>query len=272
MLKGGVSMIESTNRAFLYGESVFTTMRMKNDTLVHWEDHFERLKKGAEFLFGPFSDQDWASTLKNHLESRLQGETGEKIIRLTIYRESERGLRQLTVDSVSKLKVHIQSQLLDPGTTALKPLKLRTCPHPLKPQFWPSFLKAGSYLETILLQKKYLQAQDDDVLFLSGDEKILESSVANIFIVRHNTLYTAPLGPNVLDGVMRKHILREGASLFSQVVEDAAELSQLYQADGVFGCNSVRGPFLIGSVDDRELKATEEFLEKFNLLRSKISR
>ena len=264
-------MNESRNRAFLYGESVFTTMRMENNHIRDWEAHYERLKRGVEFLYGPFKEDDWAMELKNRLETRCQNEEGDKILRIAIYTEQERGLQRPSMISVSELKINLGVSNFDESRfDPSKPLSLRTCPAFIKPAWWPSFLKAGNYLETILAQKKYLQPGDDDVLFLSEEDHALESSVANIFVVKNDKLYTAPLGPNVLDGVARRRVLSESNKIFSEVIEESSSIEQIYKAEGVFGSNSIRGLFLIGKIDDHDLSFSEEFKVKFDSLRSKI--
>ncbi len=52
----GNLVIESQNRAFMYGESVFTTMRMINGEMKDWSLHFDRMRRGDEFVYGPFTD------------------------------------------------------------------------------------------------------------------------------------------------------------------------------------------------------------------------
>jgi branched-subunit amino acid aminotransferase/4-amino-4-deoxychorismate lyase len=115
-----------------------------------------------------------------------------------------------------------------------------------------------------------MKSEDDDILFLSPDDTVLESSVANIFVVRHNRLFTAPLGPNVLDGVMRKKVIEVSREFFDDCIESASTIDQLYKADAVFGTNSIRGPFLVGRVDDHEIIYSNDFLNKFDEFRKRV--
>lgn len=265
-------MTESLNRAFMYGESVFTTMRMTDGVLKDWELHFERLRKGAEFVFGPFTDgDDWVAILKNRLEAKTMTLDGNKVVRLTLYREQARGLQKTSLVSVTDVKIHVSATPFEKERFENKMLKLRTCPVNKKPFWWPSFLKAGNYLETIISQKKFLQPGDDDLLFLSNDDTILESSVANIFIVRHNRLYTAPAGPDVLEGIMRRKVIDVAKDYFDSFEESAATVEQVYKADAIFGSNSVRGLFLIDQIDGHEITYNEQFMDKFELLKNRVS-
>lgn len=264
-------MTENMNRAFMYGESVFTTMRMVDGVLLDWGYHFERLRKGVEFVYGPFTDgPDWVAHFKNRLEAVCQKETGNKVIRLTVYREQSRGMLRSSLISYMDLRVHYSATVLDETRLGDKMFKLRTCPAPTRPHWWPSYLKAGNYLETILSQKKYLKEGDDDVLFLSPTDTILESSVANIFIVRHDKLYTAPPGPNVLEGIMRKKVIDVAAEYFLDFIESEATMDQILKADAVFGSNSVRGLFLVDQIDDYAITYTEDFLNKFKRLKNRV--
>jgi len=255
----------------MYGESVFTTMRMINGRLCDWDYHFERLKKGVEFVYGPFSDQeDWTQNLKRRLEEKYSTETGDKVIRLAIFLEQERGLRRPNLISSNNLRISISSSVLEFSQSDEKMYNLRTSAAPVRPIWWPSFLKAGSYLEVILAQKMFLTSDDDDLLFLSTEDTVLESSVANIFVVRHGKLFTPPLGPNVLDGVMRKKIIEVSASFFDSFEESASTFEQLLKADAVFGTSSLRGPFLVKRIDEHEYNYTKDFLTFFETLRKQV--
>ncbi len=254
----------------MYGESVFTTMRMIDGHLNDWNQHFNRLKNGVEFVYGPFTDQDeWVALFKNRLENLLAGETGNKIIRMTIYREQTvASLKSLFLSSLD-LKIHYSARIHDPLAHE-KMYKLRTCPAILRPSWWPSYLKAGNYLETILAQKICLKENDDDLLFISPQNTVLESSIANIFVVRHNRIYTAPLAAQVLDGVMRRKVIDSAPQYFSEIIETETSVEQLFKADAVFGSNSVKGLFLVDRIDDYEITYNEEFLDRFRLLRSRV--
>ncbi len=259
-------MNESVNRAFMYGESVFTTMRMVDGKVCDWELHFERLKKGAEYIYGPFKEgEGWQALLRDRLENRLEMEQGDKIIRLTLYREQEkeRGLLTTRLYSLMDIKVHVDTHPFEPERWEGRNLHLRSVMATPRPSWWPSYLKAGSYLEIILAQKKFLQPGDDDLLFLSHDDTVFESPVANIFVCRHDRLYTAPAGPNVLEGVMRRRVLEKAPAIFSEVAEKETSMKELLKADGVFGTNSVRGLFLVSQIDDHEISTSTEFMEKF---------
>lgn len=264
-------MNENLNRAFLYGESVFTTTRFKDGRVLDWDHHFDRLKKGVEFVFGPFTDDEhWETLLKDRIEDRLRSENGDKILRLTLFREQEQRALRVGLMSIGDLKIQVHSTPFDLQRIEGKAICLRTCAAVMRPHWWPGYLKVGSYLDVILAQKKFLLPGDDDLLFLTPQNTLLESSVANIFIVRHKKLYTAPVGPNVLDGVMRRKVLEAAGEFFDDCSESETTMEQALRADAVFGTNSVRGPFLIHRIDDHEVPNEAEFLSQFEALRKRV--
>jgi branched-chain amino acid aminotransferase len=246
-------------------------MRMIDGVVKDWSSHFERLRRGVEFIYGPFTEgSGWVALLKNALEAKYQNETGDKVLRLAVYREQSRGLLRSGVLSVSDLKIHLSVSPFDPSRGGERALKLRSCPGPVRPSWWPSYLKAGNYLETILSQKIHLKGDDDDVLFLSPRGMILESSVANIFIVKNHRLLTPPTGPNVLEGVMRKKVLKFSKEFFESAEEAEVSLEKAQRADAIFGSNSVRGLFLVDRLDDNAITYTEAFLQRFALLKDRV--
>lgn len=261
-------MSDSLNRAFMYGESIFTTMLMINGQVKDWDLHFDRFKKGVEYVYGPFTDEEWTASFKNRLEYKLGQESGDKVIRLAVYREQARRSLRSAMISMMDLKIQMNVEVYAPREP--KPLSMITVQGSARPHWWPSYIKAGNYFETILSQRVNLKPEDDDLIFTSAEGWIWESSVANIFCVRKNKLYTAPCGPNVLDGVMRRKVLEVGFDFFDDVSETYTTVEQLKKADAIFGTNSVRGPFLIGRIDDYTIEYSKEFLEKFERLRARF--
>ncbi len=255
----------------MYGESVFTTMRLVDGVIQDWELHYERLKKGVAFVYGPFTDGgDWHGILRNELEGRLVGLAGDKVVRLAVYREQPgRGPLRGSLVSVTDLRTHVAVSPLDRWPADAR-VALRTCPAPGRPRWWPPYLKVGNYLETILAQKLYLREGDDDLLFLADDGTVLETSIANVFVVRPGRLVTPPAGPDVLEGVMRRKVLAAAGAVFGAVVEGPTTLAEIRRADAVFGANSVRGLFLVDRIDDNEITYTQDVLERFARLRERV--
>lgn len=260
--------MDNSSRAFLYGESVFTTMRMISGEVKDWDLHFDRLKRGIDFVFGPIDDSLWLP-FKLMIEEKTKRLSGSKALRVTVFARGDIGFKPLKAN-LEELEVVITERPLP--DLDLRPRRLKSVRRPGRPNFWPSFLKAGSYLETLLTQKYMLNSGDDDLLFCDESGNIEESSVANIFIVQGTTLITPALGPNVLEGITRKKVLDVAPLFFDKTSEESISLNEKFHADGIFLSNSIRGIFLVDRIDDFEISYSEKFLKTFNELREMVLR
>jgi para-aminobenzoate synthetase/4-amino-4-deoxychorismate lyase len=92
----------------------------------------------------------------------------------------------------------------------------------------------------------------DDVLFLNERGELTEGSRTTIFLQRGGTLVTPPLSSGVLDGVLRRALMRDPAIDLREAVLYPDDLAT---ADGVLLGNSVRGLIPARPVRPRDLRA-----------------
>jgi branched-chain amino acid aminotransferase len=85
------------------------------------------------------------------------------------------------------------------------------------------------------------QAGDDDVLCLTPDRVICETSRSNIFLVKGERLETPAVGGPLLPGIMRGLVIERARLLGLDVVEEWLPLDRIETADEAFLTNSVRG-------------------------------
>jgi para-aminobenzoate synthetase/4-amino-4-deoxychorismate lyase len=75
-----------------------------------------------------------------------------------------------------------------------------------------------------------------EVIFLNINGQVTEGAISNIFILKQGRLYTPPVKCGLLEGVLRKHLLREG-----KVEEKIIYPKDILDADKWYIGNSVRG-------------------------------
>jgi branched-chain amino acid aminotransferase len=78
---------------------------------------------------------------------------------------------------------------------------------------------------------------------------VSEGSGENVFVVRHGTLQTAPLGNSVLPGITRDSVLKIAQDLGISVVEQGIPRELLYLADEAFFTGTAAEITPIRSVD-----------------------
>jgi branched-chain amino acid aminotransferase len=76
----------------------------------------------------------------------------------------------------------------------------------------------------------------DDCIVLNSYERIADSSISNIFILKNKTLYTPPLSEGCIEGVMRRSLLDQ-----IKCTEAPIDIEDMLEADEVFLTNAIRG-------------------------------
>ena len=80
-----------------------------------------------------------------------------------------------------------------------------------------------------------------DALVLNPEQRIIESSRSNLFVVSNGVLYTPSLDDGCVGGIMRSVLIRTAIDHGVKVYEAALTPQNLIQADELFLTNAVRG-------------------------------
>lgn len=91
----------------------------------------------------------------------------------------------------------------------------------------------------------------DDALLVDGTGQVLETAIANIWIVRGRELQTPPAPSHCLPGVMRSWLLERADGIGLDVLETGFTEANLEAADEVWVSNAVVGVRRVGRVEDR---------------------
>jgi branched-subunit amino acid aminotransferase/4-amino-4-deoxychorismate lyase len=112
-------------------------------------------------------------------------------------------------------------------------------------------LKASAMLANWLAGAE-VQAWADDGLRLTPDGLVAEGVWSNIVARKGRVVRTPPLHQGVLEGVTRAQLLRRFGKKY-QVREEPLTRYDLWTADEVWVCSSLRGPLKVREVDGRPL-------------------
>jgi branched-subunit amino acid aminotransferase/4-amino-4-deoxychorismate lyase len=105
----------------------------------------------------------------------------------------------------------------------------------------------------------------DDTLLVDGTGQVLETAIANVWIVHGCDLRTPPASTHCLPGVMRGWLLEHAAGIGLGVLETGFTVADLEDADEVWVSNAVVGVRRVGRVDDRAWKQWPVF-ERLEML------
>jgi branched-subunit amino acid aminotransferase/4-amino-4-deoxychorismate lyase len=115
--------------------------------------------------------------------------------------------------------------------------------------------KTLNYWRRRIEQDRAAKEGADDVLCVTPDGLICETTRCNIFLVRDGRLITPGTDGPLLPGVMRGVVLEQARIVAIPVVEGPVSLDAIDSADEAFLTNSVRGILPVARLLDAELPA-----------------
>ena len=112
-------------------------------------------------------------------------------------------------------------------------------------------LKSCNALIYVLAAEYGRQCGWDDTLLQNTDERIIESTIANIFWGERGSIYTPPLSEGCIAGVMRRHLIERLSQHFMHVKEIPLTVDELHEATEVWLTNAIRKIKWIKSIDNK---------------------
>ncbi len=115
--------------------------------------------------------------------------------------------------------------------------------------------KTLNYWRKRIANARAIQHGCDDVLFVTPDGLICETSRANVFLIEGRRLSTPGLDGPLLPGVMRGLVLERAAALGLDVDDGPLPVARVATADEAFLTSSLRGMLPLARLLDRSLPA-----------------
>nr|WP_294774997.1 aminotransferase class IV [uncultured Flavobacterium sp.] len=258
-----------SNRSFLYGDGVFETLKVLNNKILFFEDHYFRLLASMRII----RMQIPMSFTLEYLESQIlalvnqQNLQNSARVRLTVFR-NEGGFYTPTDNSVSFV---IQANELSNKLYSITDKSFEV-------DLYKDFVVTKQLLSTLKTNNKIIQitasifAQEnqlDSCLLINENKNVIEATNGNLFMLLNNQLITPPLSEGCLNGIMRKQILKiakEHGDI--EVVEKEISPFDLQKADELFVTNVIIGiqPITKYRKKEFETKWSFELLAKLNQL------
>ncbi len=233
------------DRGFLYGDSVYETLRTAGGRFVEMRRHLVRLRRSAAGigLEIPYSDQEIADATRATCDA-----TGNPdcYVRVVVTRGTgELGLdprqagKPLLVILAKALKL-APAELYERGLSAHIVDVRKISRRSLDPT-----LKTGNYLNSI----QALRNAAEDAIMLSVDGAVAEGATSNVFMVKEGAILTPSLKTGLLSGITRALICELARADGCEVAEVTIWPDELRAADEVFLTSSVRGPIAVTTLD-----------------------
>jgi 4-amino-4-deoxychorismate lyase len=237
------------DRIFL-GEGLFETLKVVQAKPCVAHLHWQRLTNAALLLGIPFdiSLDDWLKYLSKQIKSDNLYNGGIKAI--LSGGSAPRGLAEQ--GQISQLV--FQSFNYTPNSMPARLISAAWVRDKANPIY---HIKSVNYLEAILARRKALESAADDTLFFNSAGGATETTCANLFIIKNNSLFTPPLTEGVLPGITRHRILQLCAVHRITSIEQIIDKVMIADADAVFITNSLQGIRRVVSLDNTVFQLEE---------------
>jgi branched-chain amino acid aminotransferase len=107
-------------------------------------------------------------------------------------------------------------------------------------------------VSSILAKTESQRAGFDEAIMLGPDGYVAECTGENLFVVRHNVIYTI-LRAGILEGITRDSLITLARDRGYSVVEEPISRDQLYIADEVFVCGTAAEVVALREIDFRTI-------------------
>ena len=234
--------ILTQNRAFLYGDGVFETVKIVNSKILFLEDHYFRLMASMRvvrmeipmnFTMEYFEEQILKVVQENGFSASARA-------RITVFRNNG-GLYLPQTNEVSFL-IH---------TTSLENASYALNESHYEVDLYKDFYVSRQLLSSIKTTNKMINITGsifasengfENCILLNDAKNVVEALQGNLFMVVGKKLITPPISEGCLNGVMRRQILALAKKIEGiEVVEEIISPFDLQKADELFLTNVITG-------------------------------
>lgn len=255
------------NRAFLYGDGVFETVKIINNKILFLEDHYFRLMSSMRvvrmeipmnFTMEYFEEQILSVVNANSLSASSRA-------RITVYRKD--GGYYLPLDNTVSFLIN---------AVALENVSYSFEKQHYEVDLYKDFYITKQLLSSIKSTNKIINITGsifadenglDNCLLLNDSKNVVEALQGNIFMLLGTKLITPPVSEGCLNGVMRKQILNMAKKIENlEIVEEVISPFDLQKADELFITNVIKGIQPITQYRKKSFatKVSTQLLEELN--------
>lgn len=234
----GQPVISISNRGFRFGDGLFETIRLYEGKILNADFHFERLFHGMELMQFDlpdyyskefFTDEIKKLLLKNSISQNAR-------IRIMVFRGDGNGYifeNNCPDFIIETFALTDKLQLNENGLT------VDIFPHSKKSCDRYSNLKTNNSLPSVMARLFAKNNHLDDAIIMNAMDRVCESSIANLFVVKGQRIYTPPLSEGCIAGTLRRWMLEKLSLNNFRVEQKKLTVEELLDADEIFLTNSI---------------------------------
>ncbi len=226
------------DRGFLYGDSVFETIRTYGGEPYALGEHVARLGRSAErvAIDMPISAAEFGMEIRKAIRAARNPESYARAM-LT------RGSGPLGLDTslaAAPVRVILIEPLHLPAAELYREGVKVVVVRASRASDDAHGAKVGNYLGSLLALKEAKAAGAHEALVLDGGGKIVEGTTSNVFVVKGREVVTPPEQAGILAGITRAHLLEVAKARGFAVRFESLSPEEVAAADEVFLSSSIR--------------------------------
>jgi len=236
----GDATVSVFDRGFLYGDSVFETLRTYGGVPFELDAHLRRLERSAGLVHIPLPLGP-AALAAEISAAVATAANAESYVRVMITRGqgplgldpalAERALRVIIVQPLQAPPAEQYSQ----GISAISHRTERVLD-----ASGVHGAKIGNYLTSVLAMREARLRGALEALILDASGRLLEGASSNVFVVHGERLVTPPIDAGILPGITRGCVLELARQLGLEVEQRVIPLEEAYKASELFITSSIR--------------------------------
>jgi len=217
------------DQGFLYGDSLFETIRVNNKSPFRIEKHLERMQHGMEIirLDGTHLLDQVPELVRTFID---KNDIVSALVRVMITRGV--ALPGQSTEAVGPAIYITSRPLPDVPEGPVPVIFLEEKNYPLL-RFYPA-IKSGNYLGNMLAKKDADAAGAFEPVFVDREGYVTECAIRNAFFVKGNVLLTPSVELGVLPGVIRDTIMELARNRGMQVQEAWILHAEVNEMDEAF--------------------------------------
>ena len=236
------TILIDTNRGFLFGDSVFETIKVLNNKVLFLEDHYFRLMASMRICRMEIPTNFTMEYFEEQILNLTQAISPSNSfrVRFSVYRDSE----GFYLPKSREIQFIVTASLLN--SELYKIVKEH-----YEIELYKDFYVSKQLLSTLKTNNKMLQITGsifanengyDNCLVLNDEKNVVEALQSNLFMKTGNIVITPPISDGCLNGIMRKQVLEILNKMQEiQVKETSISPFDLQKADELFLSNVISG-------------------------------
>lgn len=208
------------DHGYFFGIGAFETIAVENGKPMFLTEHYNRLKKAADFLELPFDEKQIDEKTMQALEQQ-EMKTGRRVLKITL---SEKNLLVTTRENTYRRAQYEKG--FDTDFTDVR--RNETSPF--------TYHKTLNYGDCLFEKHKAKEKGIDEPVFLNMAGNIAEGATTNVFFVKNGGIYTPSVECGLLNGIIRDYLCREYSVEERKISpEEIAEFDEMFLTNSLLG-------------------------------------